>query len=72
MRFKSYATTKNFSQAIQRVAETDLPDKGATDVSTDQVKKAENLMAVSWLTMAFQDDALCRAIHRTLDLFSEE
>jgi hypothetical protein len=67
MRFKSYATIKNFSHAIQRVAETDLPDKEATDVSSDQAKRAarnRNLMAISCLTMAFQDDALLNMIEQ--------
>jgi hypothetical protein len=40
MRFKSYATIKNFSQAIQRTAETDLPTTDDTDVSQDKPKKA--------------------------------
>jgi hypothetical protein len=65
MRFKSYATIKNFSQAIQRTAETDLPTTEDADVSQDKVKKAardRNLMAISCLTMAFQDDALLNVI----------
>jgi hypothetical protein len=33
MQFKSYATIKNFSQAIQRTAETEQPATEATDVT---------------------------------------
>jgi hypothetical protein len=65
MRFKSYATIKNFSQAIQRTAEADLPTKEDMDVSQDKPMKAardRNLMAISCLTMAFQDDALVNII----------
>jgi hypothetical protein len=40
MRFKSYATIKKFSQAIQRVAEKDLPADEATYVSSDQTQTA--------------------------------
>jgi hypothetical protein len=68
MRFKSYATIKNFSQAIQRVAETDLPANEATDVSSDKTKKAardRNMMSISCLTMAFQDDALLNMIEQS-------
>jgi hypothetical protein len=65
MRFKSYSTIKNFSQAIQRTAETDLPTKEDMDVSQDKPMKAardRNLMAISCLTMAFHDDALLNII----------
>jgi hypothetical protein len=68
MRFKLYATIKNFSQAIQRDAETGLPDKEATDVSSDKLKQAardRNLMAISCITMAFQDDALLNMIEQS-------
>jgi hypothetical protein len=68
MRFKSYATIKNFSQAIQRTAETDLPATEATGVSSDKPKKAareRNMMAISCLTMAFQDDALLNMIEQS-------
>jgi DNA-directed RNA polymerase subunit M/transcription elongation factor TFIIS len=68
MRFKSYATIKKFSQAIQRVAEKDLPADEATDVSSDQMKTAarnRNFMAISCLTMAFQDDALLNMIEQS-------
>jgi hypothetical protein len=65
---KSYATIKNFSLVIQRVAETGLPDTEATDVSSDKLKKAArggNLMAISCLSMAFQDDALLNMIEQS-------
>jgi hypothetical protein len=65
MRFKSYATIKNFSQATQRTAEADLPTKEDMNVSQDKPMKAardRNLMAISCLTMAFQDDALVNII----------
>jgi hypothetical protein len=60
MRFKSYATIKNFSLAIRSVAKMGLPATEATDVSSDKPKKAardRNMMAISCHTMAFQDDA---------------
>jgi hypothetical protein len=65
MRFKTYVTIKNFSQTIQRIAETDLPATEDMDVSQDKPKKAardRNLMAISCLTMSFQDDALLNMI----------
>jgi hypothetical protein len=76
MRFKSYATFKNFSQAIQRTAETDLPATEATDVTSDKLNKAfreRNIMAISCLTMAFQDGALLNMIEQseTSDLQSD-
>jgi hypothetical protein len=55
----------NFSQAIQRTAETDLPTTEDMNVSQDKPKKAardRNLMAISCLTLAFQDDALLNII----------
>jgi hypothetical protein len=48
--------------------EKDLPADEATDVSSDKTKKAardRNLMAISCLTMAFQDDALLRMIEQS-------
>jgi hypothetical protein len=68
MRFKAYATIKNFSQAIQRTAETDLPATEDMDVSQDKPKKAardRNLMAISCLTMSFQDDTLMNIIEQS-------
>jgi hypothetical protein len=68
MRFKAYATIKNFSQAIQRIAETELPATEDMDVSADKPKKAardRNLMAISCLTMSFQDDALLNMIEQS-------
>jgi hypothetical protein len=69
MRFKSYTTIKNFSQATQRTVETkQLPASKATDVSSDKPKKAaceRNLMAISCLIMAFQDDALLNMIEKS-------
>jgi hypothetical protein len=68
MRFKSYATIKKTSQTIQRVAEKDLPANEATDASSDKTKKAaryRNRMAISCLTMAFQDDALLNMIEQS-------
>jgi hypothetical protein len=68
MRFKSYATIKKFSQAIQRTAETELPLTEDMDVSQDKPKREardRNLMAISCLTMAFQDDALLNMIEQS-------
>jgi hypothetical protein len=48
--------------------EKDLPADEATDVSSDKTKKAardRNLMAISCLTMAFQDDALLNMIEQS-------
>jgi hypothetical protein len=56
MKFKSFATIKNFAQAIQRTAEADLQGTEATDVSSDNQKRLarrRNLMAVSCHTVAF-------------------
>ena len=68
MRFRAYATIKNFSLAIQRTKEADLPDKEDEDVSADNKKrlaKQRNLMAISCLTMAFQDDALLNILEQS-------
>jgi uncharacterized ubiquitin-like protein YukD len=65
MRFKAYATIKKFSLAIQRTEEADLPDREDEDVTSDNKKrlaKQRNLMALSCLTIAFQDDALLRTV----------
>jgi hypothetical protein len=73
MRFNAYATNQNFSQAIQRTAETELPASEDTNVSSDKLKMASrerNLLAIACLTMAFQDDALLKMIEKleTADL----
>jgi hypothetical protein len=68
MKFKSFATIKNFAQAIQRTAEADLPATEATDVSSDNQKRLarqRNLMAISCLTMAFSDDALLNIVEQS-------
>jgi hypothetical protein len=68
MKFKSFATIKNFAQVIQRTAEADLPATEATDVSSDNQKRLarqRNLMAVSCLTMAFSDDALLNIVEQS-------
>jgi hypothetical protein len=68
MRFKAYATLKNFSQAIQRTAKTEFPQTEDMDVSSDILKRAareRNLMAISWLTTSFQDDALLNMIEQS-------
>ena len=68
MRFRAYATIKNFSLAIQRTKEADLPDKEDEDVSADNKKrlaKQRNLMAISCLTMVFQDDALLNILEQS-------
>jgi hypothetical protein len=68
MRFKAYATIKNFSLAIPRTKEADLPDREDEDVTSDNKKrlaKQRNLMAISCLTMAFQDDALLNILEQS-------
>jgi hypothetical protein len=64
MKFKAYSTHKNFNTAIQR-AEADLPTTEDSDVSHSTEKKEakqRNLLAISCLTMAFQDDALLNLV----------
>jgi hypothetical protein len=39
MKFKPYATIKNFAQAIQRTAEADLPPTEDPDVSSDDKRR---------------------------------
>jgi hypothetical protein len=68
MRFRAYATIKNFSSAIQRTKEADLPESEDEDVSADNKKrlaKQRNLMAISCLTMAFQDDVLLNILEQS-------
>jgi hypothetical protein len=67
MRFKAYATIEKISLAIQRTKEADLPDREDEDVTSDNKKlaKQRNLMAISCLTMAFQDDALLNILEQS-------
>jgi hypothetical protein len=54
--------------AIQRTKEADLPDRQDEDVTSDNKKrlaKQRNLMALSCLTMAFQDDALLNILEQS-------
>jgi gag-polypeptide of LTR copia-type len=71
MRFKAYATIKNFAPAIDRTKEADLPDTEATDVSSDKSKKAardRNMMAIACLTASFQDDGLLNMIEQSMTM----
>jgi hypothetical protein len=68
MRFKAFATIKKFSLAIQRTQEPDLPAREDDDVSSDDKKrlaKQRNLLAISCLTMAFQNDALLNILEQS-------
>jgi hypothetical protein len=69
IRFKAYATIKNFCPAIQRTKETDLPATEDTDVTSDKPKKAardRNLLDIACLTAAFQDDGLLNMIEQAM------
>jgi hypothetical protein len=69
MRFRAYATIKNFASAIERTKETDLPATEATDVSSDKPKKSardRNVMAVACLTASFQDDGLLNIVEQSM------
>jgi hypothetical protein len=70
MRFKVFATIKNFSLAIQRTnsKEPKLPATENEDVSSDNEKrlaKQRNLMAIACLIMAFQDDASLNILEKS-------
>jgi hypothetical protein len=68
MKFKSYGTIDNFSLAIQRTADTDLPPTEASAVSSDnkgRLARQRNLMAISCRTMAFSDAALLNVVEQS-------
>jgi hypothetical protein len=68
MKFKSYATVKSFSQAIQRTGEAYLSPTEHTDVSLDnkiRLERQGNVMAISCLTTAFSDDALLNIVEQS-------
>jgi hypothetical protein len=69
MRFKAYATIKNFAAAIERTKETELPATEVTDVSSDMPKKSardRNMMAIACLTASFQDDGLLNMVEQSM------
>ena len=69
MRFKAYATIKNFALAIDRTQEADLPSTETDDVSSDKPKKAardRNMMAIACLTASFQDDGLLNMVEQSM------
>jgi gag-polypeptide of LTR copia-type/Zinc knuckle len=69
IRFRAYATIKNFASAIERTKETDLPATETTDVSSDKPKKSardRNMMAVACLTATFQDDGLLNIVEQSM------
>jgi hypothetical protein len=69
MRFKAYATIKNFAPAIERSKEADLPSDESTDVSSDNATKlaeTRNLMAIACLTASFQDDGLLNMVEQSM------
>lgn len=64
-RFKAYAAVKRFSQAIQRVPDSNLPNtEGAAIDTTTAAGRAQavalerNMLAIASLTMAFQTEGL--------------
>jgi hypothetical protein len=69
MRFKAYATIKNFAAAIERTQEADFPATEAIDVTSDAPQRGarnRNMMAIACLTASLQDDGLLNMVEQSM------
>lgn len=67
-RFKAYAAVKKFAHAIKRNADPNLPKTEGTDVSespTQNLALKTNMLAVAFLTMAFQTEGLLNLLYKS-------